>query len=401
MDTAITNARVFDGEKVIDEQTVVIDGAHIHSVGGTVPAGATITDAQGATLIPGLIDAHVHTDLDGLRDALLFGITTELEMNGRWSRKGRKKIAERNDVADLRSSGMGVTPNGGHPTQYMRSSSNLLLRFFYRYPFVSTPDEAVKFVATQVAAGADYIKIFLEDGSCIGFPGLPVLDDATLRTAVSEAHRYERMAIAHVTTMEGCRRAITAAVDGLAHVFFDRQATSDVVAAIAASGAFVIPTLVTISSAVGNSASALAADVRVRSRLDPKWLDALSRSMNVYPAGKLDDAFASVRALHRVGVDILAGSDVSEPVPGLGGLAHGASLHHELQLLVAAGLTPIEALRAATSVPARRFGLTDRGRIAAGARADLLLVDGDPTVNIGDTLSIRAVWRRGVRQSTR
>ena len=82
MITAISNARVFDGERVIDDQTVVIDGAHIHSVGGVVPAGATVIDAQGATLMPGLIDAHVHTDLDGLHDALLFGITTELDDDG-------------------------------------------------------------------------------------------------------------------------------------------------------------------------------------------------------------------------------------------------------------------------------------------------------------------------------
>ena len=81
----------------------------------------------------------------------------------------------------------------------------------------------------------------------------------------------------------------------------------------------------------------------------------------------------------------------------LGGLAHGASLHNELQLLVTAGLTPIEALRAATSTPARCFGLDDRGRIAPGARADLLLVDGDPTTNIADTLSIRTVWRQGIQ----
>ena len=69
----------------------------------------------------------------------------------------------------------------------------------------------------------------------------------------------------------------------------------------------------------------------------------------------------------------------------LGGLAHGASLHHELQLLVAAGRQPEEALRAATSTPARRFGLADRGRIVLGALADLLLVDGDPTATISDT----------------
>jgi imidazolonepropionase-like amidohydrolase len=99
-------------------------------------------------------------------------------------------------------------------------------------------------------------------------------------------------------------------------------------------------------------------------------------------------------------VDILAGSDVSEPIPILGGLVHGASLHHELQLLVAAGLKPIEALRTATSIPARRFGLTDRGRIVPGARADLLLVGGDPITKISDTLSILGIWRNGTKLNT-
>jgi hypothetical protein len=173
--TAITNAHIIDGERVIQEQTVVIKGVHILAVGGLLPAGATVLDAHSATLLPGLIDSHEHTDMDGLHDALLFGVTTELEMNGRWSAKQRKEISERNDIADLRSPGMGGTAEGGHPTQYMSSSSNLLIRFFFRYPSVSTPVEATKFVARQVAGGADYIMIFIEDGSCVGFPGLPVL----------------------------------------------------------------------------------------------------------------------------------------------------------------------------------------------------------------------------------
>jgi imidazolonepropionase-like amidohydrolase len=350
--------------------------------------------------MPGLIDAHVHTDIDGLHDALLFGVTTELEMMGRWSFKERKEIAERHDVADIRSAGMGVTPPGGHPSQYMKSSSNLLLRFFYRYPFVSTPKDAVKFVKKQVANGADYIKIFIEDGTTVGFPGLRVVSHEILHATVNEAHHLGKMAIAHVTTFEGGQKAISAGVDGLAHLFFDRQPTPELINAIASSGAFVIPTLVTLSTAFGNSAAELATDKRVSSRLGKKWLNSLSRSMNVYPQGKLEDAFASVRALYNAGVNILAGSDVSEPIPILGGLAHGASLHHELQLLVAAGLKPIEALRAATYTPSRRFGLTDRGRIAPGARADLLLVEGDPTINITDTLSILGVWRGGVRLST-
>ena len=395
--TAITHARVFDGERVIDDQTVTIHGAHIHSVGGLISAGATVIDAHGATLLPGLIDSHTHTDLNGLHDALLFGVTTELEMNGHWTARQRQAVAARSDIADLRSSGMGVTPKGGHPTQYMRSSSNLIIRFLFRYPSVSTPAEAAKFVARQVAGGADYVKIFIEDGECIGYPGLPLLDNATLLAAVQAAHSFKKLAIAHVTTLAGTQQALSAGVDGMAHLFFDRRPSPAFVAAMAASGAFVIPTLVTISSALGQNAAALAANPQVRSRLDAKWLASLSRSANVYPQGKLEDAFASVMALHQAGVDLLAGSDVSEPLPMLGGLAHGASLHQELQLLVAAGLTPIQALRAATSTPARCFGLTDRGRIAPGMRADLLLVDGDPTTTISDTLSIRAVWRSGVQ----
>jgi imidazolonepropionase-like amidohydrolase len=402
MITAITNAHIFDGEQVIDEKIVLINGVLIQNVGGVVPSGATVIDAHGATLMPGLIDSHVHTNVKGLRDALLFGVTTELEMMGHWSLKKRKEINERHDVADIRSAGMGITPPGGHPTQYMKSSRNLLIRLlllFYHFPFVSTPEEAVKFVAKQVANGSDYIKIFIEDGSTVGFPGLNVTSNETLLAAVNEAHRLGKMAIAHVTTFEGGQKAISAGVDGLAHLFFDRQPTSEFIAAIASSGAFVIPTLVTLSTAFGNSAAALAADKRVSSKLSKKWLDSLSRSANVYPQGKLKDAYTSVMALHKAGVDILAGCDVSEPLPIFGGLAHGASLHHELQLLVAAGFEPIEALRAATSTPARRFGLTDRGRIVPGARADLLLIDGDPITNISDTLSIIGVWRSGTKLS--
>jgi len=397
MITAIKNIQIFDGDNIIAEKLILIEGERILNVGGEIPAGATIIDAHNATLMPGLIDSHVHTDIDGLHDALLFGVTTELEMNGKWSSNQRKKIAKRHDIADLRSPGMGVTPPGGHPSQYMKSSNNLLIKLFFRYPFVSTTDEAIRFVNKQVTNGADYIKIFIEDGSSIGFPGLTVISDNTLLAAVKEAHRLGKMAIAHVTTFEGGRKAISAGVDGLAHLFFDRQPSPELISSLVSSGAFVTPTLVALSTAFGNSAAGLATDKRVSSRLSKKWLNSLSRSMNVYPQGKLEDAFASVKALHNAGVDILAGSDVSEPIPILGGLAHGASLHHELQLLVAAGLKPIEALRSATSIPARRFGLTDRGRIVPGARADLLLVDGDPITNISDTLSILGIWRCGTK----
>jgi imidazolonepropionase-like amidohydrolase len=180
------------------------------------------------------------------------------------------------------------------------------------------------------------------------------------------------------------------------HWFVDQPHTAAVVDAIARAGAFVCPTIVAGASVIGDSDAAhFAKDERVRSRLSPAWLEALDRHIASYPAGKTEHLLEGVKALHDAGVDILAGADSSQPQ--VGGMAPGASLHHELALLVRAGLTPIDALRSATSIPARRFGLHDRGRITNKARADLLLVEGDPTTDISDLLSTKAVWRQGAR----
>lgn len=351
MVTAIVNARVFDGQDVIGEPNVILDGTQVLGVDVPMPAGAVVVDGTSATLLPGLIDSHVHTDRGGLRDALTFGVTTELEMQGHWSPKARQQITTRDDIADLRTSGMGVRTKGGHPSEYVTSGSLLMRLVYPLMPSVNTPAQARHFVAKQVASGADYIKVFIEDGSTIGYPGLPVINQPTLLAAIDAAHEHSKLVIAHATTADAARRAIASGVDGLAHLFLDAP-TPGLIDAIAESGAFVVPTLVTLSSAFGRSAVELASDPSVQARLSQPWLDSLRRSMNAYPQGDLDTSFASVRALRDARVDILAGSDVSEPLPMLGGLAHGASLHHELQLLVQAGLTPVEALRAATSVPA-------------------------------------------------
>ena len=409
MSTAITDARIFDGHEVIDARTVLIDGGAIARVGGAVPPGATVIDAGGGTLLPGLIDAHCHTSIDSLRMALRFGVTTELDMMGYWPVGQRHLVAQSDDLADVRAAGLCVTARGGHPTEYEPPEGDaddhpeipegMTLEeamAAFTFPFCSTAEETTRLVAQQIEGGADYIKIMIEDGTVVGHPGLPVISDEVLEAAVAEAHRQGRLAVAHVSTVDGALRAAKAGVDCLGHLFLDRPHTAEVVAEIAARDVFVIPTLTVANTAFGNSGAEFASDERVASKLSAKWLESLQGSANVYPQGRLEYAFASVAALHAAGVAILAGTDSTEPRREFGGTAHGASVHHELQLLVAAGLTPVEALRAATSTPARRFGLADRGRIVAGARADLLLVDGDPTTSISDTLSIRAVWRRGV-----
>jgi imidazolonepropionase-like amidohydrolase len=410
--TTITNARIFDGREIIGAGTVLIDGGVIRQVGGAVPDDATVIDAGGGTLLPGLIDSHCHTSIDSLRLALRFGVTTELDMMGYWPAEQRRLVARSDDLADVRAAGMCVTAPGGHPTEYEPPEGGdddhpelpegMTLEeamAAFAFPFCSTAEETITLVAQQIALGSDYIKIMIEDGTVVGHPGLPVISDEILEAAVAEAHRHGKLTIAHVTTIEGARRAVRAGVDGLGHLFLDGPHTPEIVAELVAADTFVIPTLTVVSSAIGNSGAAFASDERVSSRLSPAWLESLRGCANVYPQGRLEDALGTVAALQAAGVDILAGTDVTQPSPEFGGLAHGASVHHELQLLVAAGLSPVEALRAATSTPARRFGLTDRGRIEAGARADLLLVNGDPTATISDTLSLRGVWRRGVHQA--
>ena len=415
MITAIINARVFDGEKVIGATTVLIEGETILSVGGEIPEHATIIDAKGGTLLPGLIDAHVHTSVEGLRDALKFGVTTELEMMGGFTKSGREaQLKGIEDIAEVRSAGMGITAPGGHPDELMPGDGEIpdfVLKELEKMseedqnamlaahehdhgeaPTVSTQDEALAFVGEQVRQGADYIKIMIEEGSVLAAPGLPVLSQDILRTAVEEAHRHSKIAIAHVLTVESSLKAIEVGVDGLAHIFIDRpESTPELIRMIAEVGAFVTPCLVLNASIIGNPASDLAKDPRVSSKLSSDWLDTLNSSFHTYPQGSMEDNYKNVMDLHRAGVDILVGTDVSVPVPTLGGLAHGASVHHEMQLLVEAGFTPVEALQSATSKTARRFDLSDRGRIVQGARADLVLVDGDPTTSISDSLSIREV----------
>jgi imidazolonepropionase-like amidohydrolase len=422
--TAIINVSIFDGKNIIEVKTIVFENGKIISVGGSVPEDAEIIDGTDATLLPGLIDAHVHTSIDGLREALQFGVTTELEMAGSFGSKGREmQIKNNGDIADVRSACMGLTAPGGHPDELMPKEEGIpefiqkkmkMMSKEEKVDFialfeakengekveldVTTIEGAVKFVQAQIDNGADYFKVMIEEGTVLNAPGLPMLGQEVVKAAVDEAHRLNKIAIAHVLTAETSKAAIEAGIDGLAHLFIDRpEWTGELVDMISKSGAFVTPCLVLNSSILGRTACHVANDERVNYKLSADWKKTMCSCFNTFPTGKIEDSFKSLLDLHNAGVDILVGTDVSYPIPHLGGLAHGVSVHHEMQLFVQAGLTPIDALRAATSVPAKRFGLYDRGYIKEGNRADLVLMKGDPTKNISDTLSIIGVWKEGVQ----
>ncbi|WP_116204601.1 amidohydrolase family protein [Amycolatopsis circi] len=386
----ITGARVFDGENSLGVVDVEVADGRIASVGGSRPAGVDLVDGSGATLLPGLIDAHTHTDAESLRQALTFGVTTEFDMLSMPEQMIplRRRAATSNDLADVRSPSIGLTPAGGHPHQLRKGEGDP------QWPTANRPEEVAAFVEGRIAEGADYLKVLVEDGQLFGSDALPRLSPELVEATVRESHRRGKMVLAHAMTVETVEQVVDAGVDGLTHLFADRPHTAELIEKIAAANTFVIPTLTVLASITGEPVGRqLAEDWRVYPKLTPEWRENLSGMMATSSREKFGYALETLRALKEAGVDLLVGTDAAHL--GAPGMAHGASLHGELKLLTQAGFTPTEALRAATSVPAQRFGLTDRGRIRPGLRADLLMSTGDPTVSIGDTLSIRHVWRNG------
>lgn len=384
---ALRAVRVFDGERVQPRVNVVVRDGRIAAVGPDVviPRGSHVVDGNGATLLPGLIDAHVHAWGDARRDALRFGVTTELDMFGdvhalAAARHERNEPA-RTDLADLWSAGTLVTAPAGHGTEYGMP-----------IPTLADAAAADDFVRARIDEGSDYIKLIRDDGSAYGGQHhMATLDDATVKAVIAAAHANGKLAIIHAVKADDAEFALANGVDGLAHAFFDRAASPAMIALAREHPAFMVPTLTVFASMSGSDAArTLREDPRIAPQLGELQRTMLDQVASVLPPQALATAMANVRAFHVAGVPILAGTDAGNP-----GTAHGASLHGELALLVKAGLTPVAALRAATAAPADAFGLKDRGRIAAGLRADLVLVDGDPTADITRTRAIRQVWKNG------
>ncbi|MER5333582.1 amidohydrolase family protein [Micromonospora sp. NPDC002717] len=377
MRTVIRDVRVFDGQRTVERADVFIDGDRIAEPDGR-PADVQV-DGTGRTLLPGLIDAHTHTFDGSLAQALAAGVTTELDMFCLPDNLARQRrlAADCDDVADLRSCGLLATAPGGHPSQLMTGLDAQAMAALGDaagpFPTVATVADAAPFVAARVAEGADYVKIVVDDGAMHG-ADLPVLTPDVVSALVEAAHAVGLTVIAHAITTREVTIALDAGVDGLAHVYADAGSDDPIgwrlAERIAGDGVFVVTTLA--------------------------YFEAISQgaALDHVAAGSAANAVHAAGVLHRAGVTLLAGTDATPFAP-----QHGTAMHRELALLVKAGLTRTEALAAATSVPARHFGLTDRGHIAPGLRADLLLVDGDPTTDITAVSAVADVWRRGVRQN--
>ncbi|KAH8673297.1 putative hydrolase [Xylariales sp. PMI_506] len=351
---AIINALVFDGYEISGPRTVIIDGTHI-SDSTAVEDGDTVVDGSGCTLLPGLFDCHVHiTTPAKLASYASFGITTVCDM-ACWP------IDKYNQMR----SAQGPTHWLGTSLPAIEESSRhgKIFKFLgVRGDFaIHDPDGVPQFVADRIGDGVDYIKVIAD---------VPGHHQDVLNRIAEEARKHEKMTVAHTAQYDAFQRGLDAGFDILTHVPLDKVLGEDIAERMGRQKTVAVPTLCMMEMFTVN------------------WAMRILRGSQNF-----QNAIDSVTIMHKAGVPILAGTDANDlPLMKVEG---GRSLHCELEHLVRAGLTPIEALRSATSLPAKHFNLYDRGNIKPGHRADLILVQGNPAEDIKMISRIRKVWSGG------
>jgi len=418
----VVDVSVFSGEgdAALPHQDVFIEEGRIRGLGptGTQPPRGRVVAGAGRTLLPGLIDAHVHITAapfmpgalhlpdvsDNLQAWLVAGVTMVYDMGGppRMVAATVRKLASGEQLGPrVRWSTATITVPGGHP---IRAIKALLPRplgsmLAGQVPVIAHPDEADALVAELLRDGPEAVKIIADN-----LPSdTPKMDAPRLTALVAAAHARGKRAFVHVQREEDALMAAQAGADALVHGILGGRLSEEGAAALGRAG---LPIVWTGSGF--DATERLARGQWTASAMDRALFPAALLATMEGAAGlglgsaPVVGQFAAelsplradwgenLRRAARAGVPILVGSD--SPLPAD---LPGSSLHAELQWLVEQGLSPAEALRGATSAAARLYDESDRGVIAAGKVADLLLVEGDPLTDIGATAAIVQVWQGG------
>ncbi|KAL2758908.1 hypothetical protein ACRALDRAFT_1080541 [Sodiomyces alcalophilus JCM 7366] len=371
--TVITNVFVFDGKRLNPPCSVIIDDGVI---GENDPANSSLSeletiDGTGHTLLPGLIDCHVRlAKPDDLDTLARHGITTAIDM-GAMPHDTFRTISEtardENKATTYRSCGMPAISATSDLARCLvaaeRTSQADLIGDDQDGEAAGQATTVDRHVNDRLAEGAHHITAYAD---------VPGLSQEQLTRLATLAREKGKPSIARATHYDGYVRSQSAGFDVLAHVPADRTLGFDTAQKLARHGGAATPTL----SMMGR-------------------MEVVSKRLPRRGARTCDyrHARASVGVLRKAGVPILAGSD-SNMAAALRH-PHGESLWLELELLVDAGLTPVEALGGATALAARHFGLSDRGEVRPGLRADLVLVEGNPCERIEHVRRVRRVWSRG------
>ncbi len=374
---AVVNAEIFDATGAAPYRgTLVVKDGRILAIGPQVkaPKGASIVDAKGAALIPGLFDLHTHWTPAGapavtpqIADAYLAsGVTTVNDFHQqpesfapRRAWLGTLTAPHVNFVARM------STP-GGHGADWADQATTR---------WVDTPESARLAVEEIAAYKPDAIKAFTDGWRYGSAPDNTSMDAWTLKALTEAAHKHNLKVLTHTVTVERGKVAAISGVDVIAHSLQDEPVDADTVAAIKASGLFYAPTLAVYEPVKPGA----------KPPTDP------DSPRNVQARRKFGYALANVKTLFDAGVPVALGTDAGMP-----GTLHGPSTLRELELLVQAGLTPSQALVAGTATSAKAMNLlADRGTLEVGKRADFVLVSGKPWETITDVRRTERVFLEG------
>ena len=383
----LSGARIIDGTgtEPVRGRSVVVEKGVITAVveDARAPRGNGV-DLAGHTLLPGLINSHVHLCLGAEADparamreeplaltaikALLraretarAGVTTVRDLGGREYAELAARRAIQEGLIDgprIVAAGRPVCMTGGHGHWLGREADG--------------PDDARKAVREQLKAGADVIKIIATGGVMTPGvePGSPQMTLEEMRAAIEEARKAGRRTAAHAMAATGISEAIDAGITSIEHGVY---LTEEIVAHMRRDGTFLVPTL---NAPAAIATGGLAAGI-------PEYM--VRKSEQVVPPH-----VASFQLAHRAGVRIAAGADSGTPLN-----FHG-SLLPELTLMVKYGMTPLEAIRSATVTAADCLGLGEvTGRVAPGYAADLIAVAGDPAERIDALADLKLVLVNG------
>ena len=374
------------GARAVTERAVVVEGGRIGAVipEGRHPAGATVLRLDGLTLLPGLINCHVPLCLGAeadpvralaedapattaikavvrARQTVEAGVTTVRDLGGRDGVALAVRDAVRAGLIPgprVLAAARGVCMTGGHGWRFGREADG--------------PDDVRRAVREQLKAGADVIKLFATGGVMTPGvePGSPQLTPEEIRAAIEEAKKAGRRTAAHAQAEAGIAACVDAGITTIEHGIFLTEA---IASKMAREGIALVPTLVAPEAII---AGGIAAGI-------PEFAVRKSEAVR----GRHVESF---QLALRLGVPVAAGTDAGTPLN-----PHG-SIVPELALMVKAGMAPLAAISAATSVAARVLGLeAEIGRIAPGLAADLVAVAGTPGEQIGALADVRLVLAGG------
>ncbi len=390
MRTWIKNARIIDGTgAVLENAGILFDESGILAVGTDVPetmnmSGTVdaVVDGSGKTVLPGLIDCHVHLGLGALtkvgapeeqaasmlmqfRALTDHGITTVRSMSTADDCDIKlKKYLECGYLKGPRliACGRGISITGGHG-------------WLMNYE-VDTVDETRKAARTAIRNGADLLKMFATGGMGTkgSIPNAPQLSEEQMRVICEEADRAGILTAAHCTGIEGAQRAIRAGVRCIEHIQMDEETAQ----LMKEKGSYYCPTIVTRYNIIHSTEPEYA---YMRAKAKPEDLERKKKAIGL---------------CLKYGIPVCAGTDAIGTLHNNGLTKVGESLLTELSIYHEYGMTPMQVIRSATLTAAKMLRIDEEtGSLEAGKCADLIVVEGNPLEDIGALGSLCRTYRAG------